>query len=148
MLVFAVQKGESAMHIQMYSLIPLFGGGGFPSYFNLFSILYRVVYLCQSQSPNPSHPPPPWCPYICSLHLCFYFCFANRFICTIMSDKMLFSSSVDIFQISWLFSFNVSGLIFFFFLTWLKVRFKKERKKKGYKKKIHFSLLLRNLSRR
>ena len=26
---------------------------------------------------------PPWCPYICSLHLCLYFCPANRFICTI-----------------------------------------------------------------
>ena len=23
----------------------------------------------------------PWYPYICSLHLCPYFCFANKFIC-------------------------------------------------------------------
>ena len=25
---------------------------------------------------------PPWCPYVCSLHLCLSFCPANRFICT------------------------------------------------------------------
>ena len=35
----------------------------------------------------PPPPPPttfrPWCPYICSLHLCLYFCPANWFICTI-----------------------------------------------------------------
>ena len=36
------------------------------------SILYILVYTCQSQSPNASHhhhPPatfPPWCPYVCS----------------------------------------------------------------------------------
>ena len=32
------------------------------------------------------HPPttfPPWCPYVCSLHLCLNFCPANWFICTI-----------------------------------------------------------------
>ena len=35
---------------------------------------------------SPSPPPaafPPWCPYVCSLHLCLYFCPGNRFICTI-----------------------------------------------------------------
>ena len=26
---------------------------------------------------------PPWCPYMHSLHLCLYFCFADRFIGTI-----------------------------------------------------------------
>ena len=40
-----------------------------------------------SQFITPPHPPPaafpPWCPYVCSLHLCLYFCSANRFICTI-----------------------------------------------------------------
>ena len=59
------------------------------------SILYILVYICQSQSPDSSHhhhhPPPttfpPWCPYICSLHLCLYFCPANRFICTIFLDS-------------------------------------------------------------
>ena len=53
------------------------------------SILYTSVYTCQSQSPNSSHhqPPtatfPPWCPYVCSLHLYLSFCPANWFICTI-----------------------------------------------------------------
>ena len=37
----------------------------------LLHILYIVVYIYQSQSPNSSHPPPPsWCPYLCSLRLC------------------------------------------------------------------------------
>ena len=26
--------------------------------------------------------PPPWYPYLCSLYLCLYFCFADKFICT------------------------------------------------------------------
>ena len=42
------------------------------------SILYTIsiVYTCQSQSLNSSHPPPlsPWYQYICSLHLCLYSC--------------------------------------------------------------------------
>ena len=37
----------------------------------------------------PPPPPafPPWCPCVCSLHLCLYFCLANRFICTIFLDS-------------------------------------------------------------
>ena len=47
------------------------------------------MYICQSQSPNSSHPPfPPWCPYVCSQRLCLYFCLANRFICTIFLDAV------------------------------------------------------------
>ena len=53
-------------------------------------LFYTYSCICQSQSPNSSHhhhPPPttfpPWCPHICSLHLCLYFCPANRFICNI-----------------------------------------------------------------
>ena len=67
------------------------------AFFNLFfytagyllSILYILVYICQSQYLNSSHHhlplplSPPWCPLVCSLHLCLYFCTANRFICTI-----------------------------------------------------------------
>ena len=30
---------------------------------------------------------PPWCPYICSLHLRLYFCFANKIICTVSLDS-------------------------------------------------------------
>ena len=41
-----------------------------------FSILYIEVYICQSQSPNSSHPPPSyWCLYVYSLHPHLYFCF-------------------------------------------------------------------------
>ena len=52
------------------------------------SILYILVYICQSQSPNSSHHPtpatfPPCFPYVCSLHLCLNFCAANWLICTI-----------------------------------------------------------------
>ena len=53
---------------------------------HLLSSLYTVstVCICQCQSPNLSHPSfPRLGPYICSLCLCFYFCFANRFICTV-----------------------------------------------------------------
>ena len=44
-------------------------------------------------NPSLSFPPdlfPPWCPYVCSLHLCLYFCFANRFISTIFLDSTYF----------------------------------------------------------
>ena len=39
--------------------------------------------------PPPPHTPafPPWPPYVCSLHLCLYFCLANQFICTIFLDS-------------------------------------------------------------
>ena len=54
------------------------------------SILYTSVYTCQSQSPNSAHHHPhptvvfpPWCPYVCSLHLCLCFCPGNWIICTI-----------------------------------------------------------------
>ena len=56
---------------------------------HLFSSLYivSIVCICQSQSSRLSHPSFPHLgPYICSLCLCFYFCFANRFICTISLD--------------------------------------------------------------
>ena len=35
----------------------------------------------------PYKPLPPWYPYICSLRLCLYFCFANRIIYTILSKS-------------------------------------------------------------
>ena len=40
--------------------------------------------------PPPPHPHPifpTWCPYICPLRLCLYFCLANGFICTIFLDS-------------------------------------------------------------
>ena len=43
-----------------------------------------TVYICQSQPSSSLRCPfPPPCPYVCSLSLCLYFCFANRFISTI-----------------------------------------------------------------
>ena len=51
------------------------------------SILYIVEYICQSQSPNSSHPFPSLYPYVCSLYLCLYFCFANKFICISFLDS-------------------------------------------------------------
>ena len=35
----------------------------------------------------PPHPFPPWHPYICSLRLCLYFCFATKIISTIFLDS-------------------------------------------------------------
>ena len=34
-------------------------------------------------TPTPPAAFPPWCPYVCSLHLCLNFCPTTRFICTI-----------------------------------------------------------------
>ena len=65
---------------------------GYFFFFNQSSILYTSVYTCQSQSPNSAHHHPhptvvfpPWCPYVCSLHLCLNFCPANQFICLLGS---------------------------------------------------------------
>ena len=49
--------------------------------------------MCWSQSPNPHLPP--WWPYICSLHLCLYFCFVNRIICAIFLESTVQFSSVQ-----------------------------------------------------
>ena len=55
------------------------------------SVIYfinLIVCIHQSQCLNSSQPLlPSWCPYICSQHLCLYFCFASRFICTIFLDS-------------------------------------------------------------
>ena len=69
----------------------------FEFYFIYFFIQQVLIsyafytYQCIHVNPNlPVHhttsPPatfPPWCPYVCSLHLCLNFCPANWFICTI-----------------------------------------------------------------
>ena len=71
------------------------------------SILYILVYICQSQTPRSSHHHhptpafPPWYPYVCSLHLCLYFCLANRFICTIFLDST-YMRQYMIFVFLWL----------------------------------------------
>ena len=56
-----------------------------------FLFSYIIVYIYLSISISQSIPALthflPCCPYICPLPLCFYFCFANRFICTIFLDS-------------------------------------------------------------
>ena len=60
------------------------------------SSLHIVVKIDQSPSPNPSHPSlPPWCHYICSLHLCLNFCFANKNIYAIWGSLPLWLSSKE-----------------------------------------------------
>ena len=51
-------------------------------YFIQISV-YMSIPISQFILPTPRPAFPPWCPYICPLHLCLYFCSANRFICTI-----------------------------------------------------------------
>ena len=42
-----------------------------------YLFFYIIVDVCQSQSPSSPHPPSfPY--YVCSLHLCLYFCFTNK----------------------------------------------------------------------
>ena len=53
--------------------------------------------MCQLQSFNSSKPPPPpWGPYVWPLRLCLYFCFANRFICTIFLNSTSYTVIYDI----------------------------------------------------
>ena len=85
-LFSAVQQSESAMHVP---ISPLWG---FPSHLGHYGPLSRVpcavqpvlnswlsihsissVHMSISISQfTPLHPP--WCPYVCSTHLCLYFC--------------------------------------------------------------------------
>ena len=90
-LVSAVQQRESAVCIH---ISPFFG---FPSHLGHHGALSRgpcavqealmfpilcivsVVYTCQAQSPNSSHTHfSPWYPYVRSLCLCIYYCFADK----------------------------------------------------------------------
>ena len=51
--------------------------------------VHMSIPISQFITPPP-HPPttfPPWCPYVCSLHLCLYFCLANQFICIVFLDS-------------------------------------------------------------
>ena len=51
--------------------------------------VYMSIPISQFITPPPPPPAtfPPWCPYICFLHLCFYSCPANQFICTILLEE-------------------------------------------------------------
>ena len=49
----------------------------------LLSILYIIVCICWSQTPNPSLPLALGNPQVCYLCLWAFFCFINKFICVI-----------------------------------------------------------------
>ena len=94
-LVSAVQHSESAICTHISSLfwisIPFRSPQSteqsslcYTAGSHQLSILYIVVIYVNPNLPiHPMRPFPPWCPLVCSLRLCLYFCFANRFICTI-----------------------------------------------------------------
>ena len=75
--------------------------------------------------------PPPWFPYICSLHLSLYFCFAKKFICIIFLDStcywyyMIFCFSLSDFTLCKCLcvstSINVSPMAQFCSFLWLNI---------------------------
>ena len=88
------------MSYNKFNLNLILKGGYFFLIFEFYLFFIQQVLIsclfyphqCIHVNPNhPIHPPttpiphhfPSWCPYVCSLHLCLYFCPANRFICTI-----------------------------------------------------------------
>ena len=95
-LVSTVQQSESAIRINISPLFWISFPFRSPQSTEQSSLCYTVgnhqlsilytasiVYICQSQSPNSSHPRlPPWYPYVCSLPLCLYLCFVNKIIYT------------------------------------------------------------------
>ena len=97
-LVSAVQQSESAICIHISPLLGISFPSRSPPSTEQSSLCYTVglhsLCICfihssviwRSQFTPPSHPRT-WCPYICSLHLCLYFCFANKFFCIIFLDS-------------------------------------------------------------
>ena len=98
-LVSAVQKNESVIYIPISTLfldslrisVTTEQSVEFLVFFNRFSlsILYIVMYICQSQSFSSSHPTrlSPLGVHMLILYACISFCFfANRFICAIFLD--------------------------------------------------------------
>jgi len=90
----------------------------FPVLYSMFSLLIlcavSIVYMRHYKSPNSTHPPyPSWYPYICSLHLHFYFWFANKIICTIFLDsKYLCTYMCYLFFSFWLISLCMTLFMF------------------------------------
>jgi len=84
-------------------------------------ILHIVVCKCQSQFINSSHLPfLSWYPYICSLCLCLYFCFINKFIFTIFLDSTYLYKQMISFSF-WLISFCLTvWLISFCLNIWVQ----------------------------
>ena len=75
MLVSTVQRSGVPCAIQQVLISYLF-------------YTYQCIHVNPSLPIHPTTTPRPpaflaWCPYVCSLHLCLYFCLANGFVCTI-----------------------------------------------------------------
>ena len=76
----------------------------FPVLYSRFLLVIYFIHISVYMSipisqfiPPPTFPP--WCPYVCSLHLCLYFCLANRFICTVFLDST-YALIYDFFSLS------------------------------------------------
>ena len=114
-LVSTVQQSESAICIHISPFL------GFPSHLGHHRALSRVpvlysrfslviyfmhsinsVYMSIPISQFIPSPLPPWYPCVCSLHLCLYFCFANKIIYTILH-------SYSFFKKKYLFIFGCAG---------------------------------------
>ena len=57
---------------------------------NYLFYTYQCIHVNPNLLVHPTTPPPafsPWCPYMCPLHLCLYFCLANWFIYNIFLDS-------------------------------------------------------------
>ena len=88
-------KGNSCMYIYISSFFFFFG---LPSHLGhhrassrvpcgiqqvLISYYFTHISVYMSITVSQFTPSSPiWCPHICFLHLCLYFCLVNRFICT------------------------------------------------------------------
>ena len=73
----------SSFFLFIYLFIYLYSGFLLVIHFVHISV-YMSIPISQFITPPPPPPlSPPWRPYVCSLHLCLYFCPANWFICTI-----------------------------------------------------------------
>ena len=70
---------RSPQSIELSSLCR-YSGFSLVIYFTCRSVCISMSILVSQVIPLPS---PPWYQYVCSLRLCLYFCFANKFIYTI-----------------------------------------------------------------
>ena len=55
---------------------------------------------------------PPWCPYICSLRLCLYFCLANKIIYTIFPEAYGQTHQIIYIRYAQIFNINYTSVQF------------------------------------
>ena len=75
---------------ELFPMSQLFASGSLSIKFSLIICFLHTVsswYICQSQSPNSSHPSLPHFMSIQSLYLYLYFCFENKIIYAIFLDS-------------------------------------------------------------